>query len=360
MKRRDFLKKAGVGAVAASTVFGPVYAQTQPQIRWRLASGFPRTLDTIYGGAETIAKRVEAMTEGRFRITPAPAGELAPAMEVLDVVRRGGVEMGHSGSFFWVGLNPSLAFDTTLPFGMTASQQNAWLKFGGGLETMQRVLADFNIIQFPAGNTMVQMGGWLKREIKDLADVRGLRFRVPGLGAEVWKRLGASTVLIPAGEIFLALDRGAVDGAEFVGAYDDQRLGLNRAARFYYHPGWQEPGATMSLYINMTKWRELPKEYQEIVKTAAAEANVTMMAEYDAKNGPAMDALMRGGTQLRAFPRSFMVAAEKAAEEIFDEIAGRDATFRGILTGWRRFRDVVRRGNRFTEFSYANFTYSPR
>ncbi len=360
MKRRDFLKKAGIGAVAASTVFGPVYAQTQPQIRWRMATSWPRSLDTIFGGAETVAKRVEAMTDGRFRITPFPAGEIAPALEVLNVVRQGNVEMGHTASYYYVGQNPSMAFDTSLPFGLNAPQQNAWLYYGGGLEAMQKMFADFNIINFPAGNTGAQMGGWFKKEVKDLNDVRGLKMRIPGLGAQVWSRLGVSTQNIPGGEIFLALDRGTVDAAEWVGAYDDSRLGLQRAARFYYYPGWWEPGPTLSIYINLAKWRELPKEYQEIVKTAAAEANITMLAEYDAKNGPAFDQLLRGGTQVRPYPRSILIAAEKAAEELYNEIAGRDAAYREILTGWRRFRDLVRRANRFNEASFTNFVYSAR
>ncbi|MDX2004507.1 MAG: TRAP transporter substrate-binding protein DctP [Meiothermus sp.] len=361
MKRRDFLKKAGIGAVAASTVYGPVFAQTGgPRIRWRMATSWPRSLDTIFGGAETVAKRVNEMTEGRFQITAFPAGEIAPALEILNVVRQGNVEMGHTASYYYVGQNPSTAFDTSLPFGLTAPQQNAWLYYGGGLEAMQRMFTDFNLINFPAGNTGAQMGGWFKKEVQDAGDLRGLKFRIPGLGAQVWSRLGVSTQNIPGGEIFLALDRGAIDAAEWVGAYDDSRLGLQRAARFYYYPGWWEPGPTLSVYINLAKWRELPKDYQEIVKSAAAEANVTMLAEYDAKNGPAFTQLIQGGTQLRAYPRSILLAAERASTELYDEIASRDAAYRGILTGWRRFRDQVRRANAFNENSFADFIYSVR
>lgn len=361
MKRRDFLKKAGIGAVAASTVFGPVWAQVgAPRLRWRMASSYPRALDILFGGAERFAKNVEAMTEGRFQISVHPAGEIAPALEVFEVVRRGAVEMGHAPSFWFMGLSPSFVFDSTLPFGLTAVQQNAWHHHGGGLTTMQQVLADFNAIHFPAGNTLAQMGGWFRREIRAMADVRGLRIRMPGLGGEVWTRLGATTHLIPAGELFLALERGVVDAADWSGAHDDLRLGLHRAARFYYYPGWQEPSLAIHLFVNLVRWRELPSDYQEIVKTAANDVTIQMMAEYDAKNGPAMDLLIRGGTQLRAFPRPLLLAAERHSEEICDEIAARDTTFRRILTDWRRFREIVRRGNRFTEYGYKSFVFSPR
>lgn len=359
MQRRDFLKKAGVGAVAASAVFGPVYAQALPRLRWRMATGYPRALDVAFGGVETLARRVGEMTGGRFQITAHPAGELVPTLKVLDAVSRGSVEMGHGFSPWWVGHSPSLAFEGQ-PFGLDARQQNAWLYHGGGLEAMRKVFADFNLINFPSGNLGVQMGGWFRREIRGLEDVRGLRMRIAGLGAKVWARLGVTALVIPTGEIFLALERGAVDAAEFVAAHDDERLGLHRAARYYYYPGWQEPGATLSLYIHLARWRELPKEYQEAVGAAAAETNVTMLADYDAKNGPAMDRLIRGRTQPRPFPRSILLAAERASEELYEEIAGRDATYREILTSWRRFREVVRRGNRFTEGSYAAFINSAR
>lgn len=358
MKRRQFLKKAGI-AVAASTTFGTVYAQAQPRIRWRMATHWPRALDVLFGGAERLARRVEAATDGRFQISVHPAGELVPAPEIFDTVRLGRVEMGHSATYFWMGKNPSLGF-TTLPFGLTTPQQHAWLYFGGGLEAVQRVAADFNIIHFPVANTTQQMGGWFKRELRGLEDVSGLKFRAPGFGGEVWSRLGATVILLPAGEIFLALERGTVDGAEFVGPHDDVRLGLHRAARYYYYPGWHEPAATLDLMINLDSWRTLPREYQEIVKSAAAEANLTVIADYYAKNGPAMEQLLQGGTQLRRFPDSILLAAQRATEEALDEIAGRDATFRDNLTGWRRFRDIVRKVPRVGEFAFEEFIYAAR
>lgn len=357
MKRRDFLKKAGVG-IAASSVFGTVYAQTLPRIRWRMATSWPRSLDTIFGGAETVAKRVSEMTDGRFQITAFPAGEIAPALAILDVVQQGNVECGHTASYYYVGKNPATAFDTALPFGFDAKQQNAWLYFGGGLEAMQKLFADFNIINFPAGNTGAQMGGWFKKEIEGPNDIRGLKFRIPGLGGQVMARLGANVQNIPGGEIFLALDRGAIDAAEWVGPYDDEKLGLNKAARFYYYPGWWEPGPGLSTYVNLDQWKRLPKEYQEVFKSASAEANITMLSEYDAKNGPALARLTGSGTQLRPYPRTVLTAAEAAANSLYDELSRGDATYRSIYNNWRAFRTQVRRWNSVNELSYANFAFA--
>jgi TRAP-type mannitol/chloroaromatic compound transport system substrate-binding protein len=360
MKRRDFLKKAGIGAVAASTVFGPVYAQTAQRIRWRMATSWPRSLDTLFGAAETVAKRVGELTEGRFEIQVFPAGELAPGLQVLDVVQAGNVEMGHTANYYYIGKSPSLAFDTGVPFGLNPRQQNAWLYFAGGLQAMQKVIADFNAITFPAGNTGVQMGGWLRKEVKGPEDLKGLRFRIPGLGGQVMSRLGATVQTLAAGEIFLALDRGAIDAAEFVGPYDDEKLGLNKAARFYYYPGWWEPGSTVSTIVNLDRWRSLPKVYQEAIISASREANEQTMAEYDAKNAPALARLQRAGTQLRPYPTSVLQAANKEATALYEEIAARDATYRGIYESWKKFRDDSRRWFATNEFRYDDFVRSLR
>jgi len=360
MKRRDFLKKVGIATVASSSVFGPVYAQTAPRIRWRMATSWPRSLDTLFGAAELVAKRVSDLTEGRFEIQVFPAGELAPGLQVLDVVQAGNVEIGHTANYYYVGKSPSLAFDTGVPFGLNVRQQNAWLYFGGGLQAMQRVIADFNAITFPAGNTGVQMGGWFRREIRGPEDLRGLRFRIPGLGGQVMSRLGATVQTLAAGEIFLALDRGAIDGAEFVGPYDDEKLGFFRAARFYYYPGWWEPGSTVSTIVNLDRWRSLPKSYQEAIISASSEANDKVVAEYDAKNAPALARLVRAGVQLRPFPTSVLQAANRAATALYEEIAARDATYRGIYENWKRFRDESRRWFATNEFRYEDFVRTLR
>jgi TRAP-type mannitol/chloroaromatic compound transport system substrate-binding protein len=361
MKRRDFLKAATMGAVAASTVYQPVHAQTGgPRVKWRCATSWPRSLDTIYGGAEDVAERVKALTDGRFEITPYPAGELAPGTGILDAVQSGSVECGHTASYYYVGKNPSLAFGTSVPFGLNAQQQNAWLYNGGGLETMQKVLDDYKIINFPAGNTGVQMGGWFKKEIKTAADLKGLKMRIPGLGGQVMARLGVNVQTLPGGEIFLALDRGAIDAAEWVGPYDDEKLGLNKAADFYYYPGWWEPGPTLDLYVNVDQFKKLPKDYQEALKVACVEANMLMLSKYDAKNGPAFDRISKSKTKVRPYSREIMIAAEKASKELYEELSAKDAGYKSIYTGWSKFRDAVRKFNRINEDGFSNFIYTAR
>jgi len=266
VKRRKLLQQVSVGAISATVIgacsratTGPAtQAGNLPRIRWRMATSWPKSLDTIYGGAETLSQRVREMTDGRFVITPFAAGELVPGLQVLDAVQSGTVQCGHSASYYYIGKNPALAFGTTVPFGLTAQQQNAWLYNAGGLEAMQKLYADFNIINFPAGNTGAQMGGWFKRPINTVSDLKGLKMRIPGLGGKVMASLGVNVQVLPGGEIFLALDRGALDAAEWVGPYDDEKLGLNKAAQYYYYPGWWEPGPSFDLLVNRSEWQKLP------------------------------------------------------------------------------------------------------
>jgi len=288
-------------------------------------------------------------------ITPFAGGELVPGLQVLDAVQSGTVQCGHTASYYYVGKNPALAFGTTVPFGLTAQQQNAWLYNAGGLEAMQKLYADFNIINFPAGNTGAQMGGWFKRQINTISDLKGLKMRIPGLGGKVMASLGVNVQVLPGGEIFLALDRGALDAAEWVGPYDDEKLGLNKAAQYYYYPGWWEPGPSFDLLVNRSEWQKLPKEYQEILKTAAYESNLGMLAKFDALNGQALQRLVDGGTQLTAYSPEIMQAAQKAAFELYEQSASQDGTFRQIYEDWQKFRDQVYGWNRINELSFSNF-----
>ncbi len=298
-----------------------------------MATSWPKALG-IYKGAEILCQRVREMTNGRFTITPFAAGELVPGLQVLDAVQAGTVECGHTASYYYVGKNPAFAFATSIPFGLTTQQQNAWLYHGGGLEAMQKLYADFNIINFPAGNSGAQMGGWFKREIKSVADLNGLKMRIPGLGGQVMARLGVNVQVLPGGEIYLALDRGAIDAAEWVGPYDDEKLGLNKAAQFYYYPGWWEPGPTWEALVNRTAWNRLPKEYQEIFQTAAVEANMDNLAQYNALNGEALERLVQGGTKLTPYSKEIMQAAQKAATDLMEENAAKNATFKQIYQQW--------------------------
>ena len=362
MKRRQLINYAALGtaSVAALSACGPTAAPTAdssdlPTVRWRMATSWPQSLDTIYGGAQTVCDRVSKMTNGRFTIDPFAAGEIVPGLQVLDAVQAGTVECGHTASYYYVGKNPALAFGTSVPFGLNAQQQNAWFYYGGGLEVMHKLYSDFGVINFPAGNTGTQMGGWFKQNIQSLSDLNGLKMRIPGLGGEVMNRLGVNVQVLPGGEIFLALDRGAIDAAEWVGPYDDEKLGLQEAAQFYYYPGWWEPGPTLETQVNLDKWNALPKEYQEVFKTAAYEANISMLAKYDALNGPALKRLVDGGTQLIPYSDEILKAAQTEAFAFFEEKASDDATFKQVYEQWKTFREGVYNWNRVNELSFSRF-----
>ncbi|WP_027891245.1 TRAP transporter substrate-binding protein [Calidithermus chliarophilus] len=356
MNRREMLKKAGV-AVAASTVFGPVYAQTAPTIRWRLASSFPKSLDTIFGAADILAERVRDLTGGKFQIRTFPSGEIVPGLQVLDGVQQGTVEVGHTAMYYYVGKSLTMAFDTSLPFGLNARQQNAWWYYGGGVEAIREFLTDFSVINFPGGNTGAQMGGWWRKEVNTLADLKGIKMRIPGIGGQVWSRLGVVPQAIAGGEIYPALERGTVDSAEWVGPYDDEKLGFYKVAKFYYYPGWWEPGPGLSFIVNINEWKKLPKDYQLAFEAAAAEANVHMMAKYDAQNPPALQRLLKGGVKLRKFSNEILKAAQKAAFEIYEEEAAKNASFKKIYTPWKKFRDESYRMMAVHELGYEQFAF---
>jgi TRAP-type mannitol/chloroaromatic compound transport system substrate-binding protein len=364
MKRRQFIRNSAIALGTTTTVAAcsqnpnsssNTTDSSLPSVRWRMATSWPNSLDTIYGGATTIAERVSAMTEGRFIIETYAAGEIVPALQVLDTVQSGTVECGHTASYYYIGKNPALAFGTAVPFGLTAQQQNAWLYHGGGLEAMHKLYSDFNVINFPAGNTGVQMGGWFNQEIQSLSDLNGLKMRIPGLGGKVMSQLGVNVQVLGGGEVYLALERGVIDAAEFVGPYDDEKLGLQEAAPFYYYPGWWEPGATLEVQVNRSAWDQLPKEYQEVFKTAAMEANLNMLAKYDALNGAALQRLIQGGTKLRAYSPEIMQAAQKAAFAIYEENATQEPTFKEIYQQWQTFREQVSQWNQINELSFSNF-----
>lgn len=367
LERRSFLKKtavvaAGVAALGCATGNqqvgdgGPA-VQTQPHVNWRLASSFPRGLDTIYGVAETMAKRVSQLTAGRFNIRCYPAGELVPGLQVLDAVQQGTVHIGHSASYYYQGKNPALAFDCTMPFGLTARQQNAWLSHGGGLALMREVFADFNLLNFPCGNTGTQMGGWFRREIGSLSDLTRLKMRIPGLGGEVMNRLGVTVQVLAGGDIFPALERGTIDATEWVGPYDDEKLGFHKVAKYYYYPGWWEPGPNLSCYINRSAWEKLPPGYQAALEVAAAESNGIMLANYDAKNPAALERLLAQGVQMRPFSQDIMLAAEKVSFEIMHELAGKDAGYRKVFEAWQQFRTSSNRWFSYPEASFAAFSF---
>ncbi|OWY64050.1 ABC transporter substrate-binding protein [cyanobacterium TDX16] len=367
MKRQQFLQtaiaSAGMSAALAacrSTAGASGSNVTYlPTLNWQMATSWPEALDTIFGGAKIFADRVAALTGGKFKITPRAAGELAPPLEVLNVVSQGAVPCGHTAAYYYVGKSPATAFGAALPFGLNAQQQNAWLYEGGGLKKLQELYArKFSVIQFPAGNTGTQMGGWFRKEISKLKDLQGLKMRIPGLGGQVMGKLGVTVQNLAGGEIFQALQTGALDAAEWVGPYDDEKLGLQKIAKYYYYPGWWEPGPTLEVQINLNQWKKLPVEYQAAIQTVAFEANTIMLARYDARNNEAIGRLLQEGVQLRSYSNEIMAAAEKASFELFDEFAAKDADFKSIFADWKQFRDRVSVWNNINEGSFARYSYS--
>jgi TRAP-type mannitol/chloroaromatic compound transport system substrate-binding protein len=363
MKRRDLLASAAAGAAMLAGCGGSqeegksAAVHTGKKIRWRLASSFPRSLDTLYGGAEVLAERVKAMTGGNFDIRVYPGGELVPALEVLDSVQQGSIQVGQSASYYYIGKNPALAFDCCVPFGMTARQQGAWLHEGGGLDLTRPIFADFNIVNFPGGNTGAQMGGWFKREINGLSDLQGLKMRIPGMGGKVMAELGVAVQTLPGGEIYTALERGAIDATEWVGPYDDEKLGFHKVAKYYYYPGWWEPGPSLSFYVNKSAWEGLPAEYKAIFQAAAREAEITMTSRYDVRNPAAMERLIGQGVETRPFAQEIMDRSFEAAAQILEDTSSKDPSYAKIYEPWKKARSQAFSWFNTAETAYSNFAF---
>jgi TRAP-type mannitol/chloroaromatic compound transport system substrate-binding protein len=338
MERRSFLKNTAVGA-AAGAVAIPALAQSQPSIKWRLASSFPKSLDTIFGAADTFTKRVLALTGGKFEIRSFAGGEIVPGLQVMDAVQAGTVEMGHTASYYYFGKDPTFAFDCAVPFGLTSRQQTAWFDQGGGRDLMNDFFKDYGFISLMGGNTGTQMGGWFRKELKTVEDLKGVKMRISGFAGQVMKRLGLVPQQIAGGDIYAALEKGTIDAAEWVGPYDDEKLGFYKVAPHYYAPGWWEAGPQLSFYINIKEWEKLPKEYKAAVEAASYEAHVVMQAEYDARNPAALARLLRNGVKLHTFSPAIMDACYKAANAVMEEEAAKNAKFKKIYEPWKRFRN---------------------
>jgi len=339
MQRRAFLKQAGAGLAAGAAAAPAIGQGTQPEVKWRLASSFPKSLDTIYGAAEVISKRVAAATNGKFQIQAFAAGEIVPAFQVVDAVQNATVECCHTAPYYFFGKDPTFAFACAIPFGLNCRQQNAWMYHGGGLELMRDFFKSYNIVNFPAGNTGAQMGGFFRKELKTVADMKGLKMRIGGFAGAVLQKLGLVPQQIAGGDIYPALEKGTIDAAEWVGPYDDEKLGLYKVAKYYYYPGWWEGGPELDLFVNQKAWDALPKDYQAILEAACAEANVDMMAKYDSVNPAALRRLVAAGVQLRPFPRDIMQASWKAANELYAETSASNPRFKKVYEPWSKFRD---------------------
>jgi TRAP-type mannitol/chloroaromatic compound transport system substrate-binding protein len=354
MKRRQFLQAAGLAAAAAA-VAKPAIAQSMPELKWRLTSSFPKSLDTIYGAAEIFAKAVAEATDNKFQIQVFAAGEIVPGLAAADAVQNGTVEMCHTASYYYFGKDPTFAFGTAVPFGLNARMQNAWQYFGGGMELMNDFYKKFSIIGFPAGNTGCQMGGWFRKEIKDVNDLKGLKFRIGGFAGTVLAKLGVVPQQIAGGDIYPALEKGTIDAAEWVGPYDDEKLGFQKIAPNYYYPGWWEGGAMLHNFINIDKWNSLTPAYRSLVRTASSLANEWMLAKYDAGNPGALTRLLRANVQLRPFPPAVMDACLKAALEVYAEVSAKNADFKKVWEAMLAFRNDQYLWWRVAEYTYDDY-----
>ena len=341
MKRREFLKSAGLGTAAGATLLA-AQAQAQtgglPTVNWRMACSWPKSLDTLFGGAELIGKRVAAATGGKFTIKVFAAGEIVGGLQVLDAVQNGTVECGHTATYYYFGKDPTFALSCAIPFGMNARQQNAWMYHGGGLELMREFYKDYNCLNIPAGNTGTQMGGWFRKPINKVSDLKGLKMRIGGTGGLPLQKLGVVPQQIAGGDIYPALEKGTIDAAEWVGPYDDEKLGFYKVAKYYYYPGWWEGGPELDLLVNLKAWEALPAEYKAILEAACAEANVWMMAKYDAVNPDALKRLIAGGVKLQPFSNEIMAACYKATTEVYDGFAATNPRFKKVYEPWKKFR----------------------
>ena len=351
MKRRQFLRAAGVGLVAAG-IAKPAIAQSMPALKGRLTASWPRTLDILYGACEVFAKAVREATDNQFQIETFAANEIVPGVQALDAVQNGTVEIAHTASYYYVGKDPTFAFGTAVPFGLNSRMQNAWQFCGGGMELMNDFFREYGIYAIPCGNTGCQMGGWFRREITDPADFKGLKFRIGGYAGRVLEKLGCVPQQVAGGDLYVALEKGAIDAAEWVGPYDDEKLGLRRVAPFYYYPAWWEGGAMIHNFINLDKWNALTPAYRSVVRTCSEMANAWMLAKYDAANPAALKRLLADGAKLQPFPSIVLDACLKAAFGVYREFAATNADFRKVFEAMMAFRN-----DQYLWWQVAEYTY---
>lgn len=355
MKRRSFLKKIGLGSLAAGTALGGIdSAAAADRFHWKLVTTWPPNFPIFQEGVMRFAREVKRMSRGQLSIQVFAGGELIPALQTFDAVSQGTVEMGHGAAYYWAGKIPAAQFFTAVPFGMNAQGMNAWLYSGGGLELWREVYDPHNLVPFPMGNTGVQMGGWFRKPINSLADLQGLKMRIPGLGGKVMAKAGVNPVLLAGGEIYTALDRGTIDATEWVGPYHDLRLGLFRAAKYYYYPGWHEPGPTLELTINKTAWQRLPKHLQLIIENATTASNLWMLSEFEARNLEALNTLKtKHNISVHAFPDDVISKLRALTQKTLDEEAAKDPLFKQVYQAYTTFSKGNAQWNAISEAAYA-------
>lgn len=354
MDRRSLIKNAGIAGVLAAGIAPAVHAQAA--VRWRLASSFPKSLDTIFGSAEMFSKTVRALSGGKFEVSIHAAGELMPAFGVVDGIQNGTIEMAQTAPYYFTGKDSIFAFGCAVPFGLTARQMDSWMEHGNGRKLMDEFYAKYNILSMSAGNTTTQMGGWYRKEIKSVADLKGLKMRMGGgLFGEAMAKLGVVAQNMPAGDVYQALEKGTLDATEFVGPYDDEKLGFNKVAPFYYYPGWWEGGAELEFFINTKAYAALSPENQAIVRAAGAVAARDMTAKYDAVNPAALKRLVGAKTHLKPFPKDVLDAGFKASMQVFAEHEAKSAEFKKIHQDMRAFQRDQLLWARYSEYRFDSY-----
>ena len=354
MKRRDFIKKAGAGSLlAGSMVSAPAIATGAEKYKWKMVTTWPKNFPGLGTGANNLAKLITEMSGGRIDVKVYGAKELVPAFEVFDAVSRGTAEMGHGAAYYWKGKSEAAQFFAAVPYGLTAQEMNGWLYHGGGMALWEQIYDRFNLIPAAAGNTGVQMGGWFNKQINSLGDLKGLKMRIPGLGGEVLKRAGGTPVNLPGGELYTSLQSGAIDATEWVGPYNDLAFGLYKAAKYYYYPGWHEPGTTLEAMVNKDAFNKLSKDLQSIVLNACKVVNQDMLAEYTARNNAALHTLVnKHKVDLRPFPDDVLAKLRQLSDEVVAEVAAKDKLTKQVYESFRNFRDQVMDWHKVSEQSY--------
>lgn len=355
MKRRDFIKVTGLGAAGAATLAAPAIAQSMPEIKWRMPTSWPKSLDTLYGGAEMMAKMVAEATDNKFQIQTFAGGEIVPGLQVLDAVQNGTCEIGHTASYYYFGKDPTFTFGSAVPFGPNMRINQAWYMLGGGRDILNEFYKKYNVVSLLAGNTGCQMGGWFRKEVKTPQDFSGLKFRIGGFAGKVMAKLGAVPQQIAGGDIYPALEKGTIDAAEWVGPYDDEKLGFVKVAPHYYFPGWWEGGPMLLAFVNQDKWNALPKYYQSILEQAGHYSNNWMMAKYDQANPPALRRLLAAGAKLHPFSPEVMQACLKAAKELHTEVAATNPDFKKVYESLSAFSSNGYQWFQVAEVGYDNF-----
>ncbi|MDM0065447.1 TRAP transporter substrate-binding protein [Variovorax sp. J31P207] len=357
MQRRRFFEKTGALAGLA-TLAVPAFAQTAPTVKWRMSTSWPKSLDTMYGSAEQMCKRIAELTDGKFEIHAFAGGEIVPPAQNMEAVSNGTIECNHVLASAFIGKNTAFAFDTGLPFGLNARQHNAWMLYGGGMEAMRALYKKYNVVNFVCGNVGVQMGGWYRKQIKTVADLDGLKIRIGGIGGMVMSKMGAVPQQIAASDIYPALEKGTIDAAEWIGPYDDAKLGLHKVAQYYYAPGWWEGSASITAMVNDKAWAALPPAYKAAFECAANEQTTKMLADYDARNPEALKKLIGQGAKLAYFPKPVMEAAFKASAELLAELSEKNPDFKAVLPQWTKSRRDQASWFRVAEAELDNYTFS--